>query len=135
MSAVKPPVIFTLWLVTRALLKKVEVPYAVVVPYSTCDVDGLSVVQVIVTPLAVILLEATLEMMTLAAWVATLILNCFVADFWGVDLSVALTVKVEVPIAVGVPEMFEPEIERPAGNAPEDTDQAYGAVPPVADTV
>ena len=42
-------------------------PYAVVVPYVTCEVDGLSVVQVIVALVLATLLEATLEMIILAA--------------------------------------------------------------------
>lgn len=56
-------------------------------PYATCDVDGLSVVQVITALVLVMLVEATLDMITLAAWVATLILNCLVIDFLGEEES------------------------------------------------
>ena len=58
-------------------------------------------------------------------------LSPFVADFFGLDESSALTVNVAVPIVVGVPEILEPEMERPAGSVPEETDQVYGEVPPV----
>src|SRR5436305_12017398 len=49
--------------------------------------------------------------------------------------SVTLTVKVLVPVPVGVPEIA-PELESvsPVGSAPEASDQAYGVVPPDAVT-
>jgi len=46
--------------------------------------------------------------------------------------SVALTLKLEVPAAVGVPEMVPPASVSPAGSDPLDTDHAYGELPPVA---
>jgi hypothetical protein len=50
--------------------------------------------------------------------------------------SVTLTVKVDEPDAVGVPEIV-PEADKvnPAGNDPELTLHVYGAVPPVAASV
>jgi len=47
--------------------------------------------------------------------------------------SVATTVKALVPLVVGVPEMVPvaPVNVNPAGKLPLDTDQEYGAVPPV----
>jgi hypothetical protein len=45
--------------VTSAELTVEEVPYPVVVPYSTCELDSWSVVQVIVADVVVIPLEAT----------------------------------------------------------------------------
>ena len=48
--------------------------------------------------------------------------------------SVTTTVKVLAPVAVGVP-LIAPELAvklSPAGNAPEEMDQVYGVVPPVA---
>jgi hypothetical protein len=46
------------------------------------------------------------------------------------------TVKLEVPVAVGVP-LRTPPVDKfsPAGSVPEDTDQLYGVVPPVAASV
>ena len=63
----------------------------------------------------------------------TLIVSCFVVLRLGLDESSALIVKVNVPVVVGLPEIFEPETESPAGNVPEDMDHTYGVVPPVAD--
>jgi hypothetical protein len=51
--------------------------------------------------------------------------------------SFTCTVKDELPVAVGAPEIFPlaaPKLS-PAGKAPELIDQVYGAVPPVANTV
>ena len=63
----------------------------------------------------------------------TTMLNCFSADFGGVKLSATLTVKLEVPVAVGLPEMVPELLKlRPAGRLPEETDQVYGVLPPVA---
>ena len=55
-------------------------------------------------------------------------LNCFVADFFGLDESSALTVKVEVPAAVGVPEIAPEEMLRvkPVGIEPAKTEKRYG---------
>ena len=47
-------------------------------------------------------------------------------------LSVARTVKVLDPAAVGVPAMVAPVSVRPAGRVPLASDQVYGAVPPDA---
>ncbi len=51
--------------------------------------------------------------------------------------SVTFTVKVLVPVPVGVPEIT-PVVDasvRPAGNVPDVRDQVYGGVPPAAATV
>ena len=55
----------------------------------------------------------------------------------GLSLSVTCTVKLEVPAAVGVPLIWPVEalIDSPEGSVPEETDQVYGVVPPVALTV
>jgi len=47
-------------------------------------------------------------------------------------LSVTLTVKLDGPAVVGVPEIVPPERLSPAGSDPLATDQVYGGVPPVA---
>jgi len=50
--------------------------------------------------------------------------------------SVTWTVKLEVPAVVGVPEIAPAELKlNPAGRLPEEIDQVYGAVPPVAPSV
>jgi hypothetical protein len=54
---------------------------------------------------------------------------------WGwLSESFAVTVKLKVPLAVGVPERM-PVADarvRPAGRLPEVTDQVYAGTPPVA---
>jgi hypothetical protein len=52
-------------------------------------------------------------------------------------VSVTRTVKLNVPVAVGVPEITPVPLfkERPAGNAPTVTDQLNGVVPPLAASV
>ena len=52
----------------------------------------------------------------------------------GLLLSVTVTVKLDVPLAVGVPEIKpdEGEMLSPAGRLPAVTDQLYGEVPPLA---
>jgi len=52
------------------------------------------------------------------------------------SLPATLTVKMEVPVTVGVP-LRTPTVDklRPAGRVPADTDQLYGVVPPVAANV
>jgi hypothetical protein len=52
------------------------------------------------------------------------------------SLPATRTVKMEVSVAVGVP-LRTPAADtpRPAGGVPEDTDQLYGVVPPVATSV
>jgi hypothetical protein len=48
-------------------------------------------------------------------------------------LSVTLTVKFDVPLAVGVPEIKpDDEILSPTGRLPAVMDQLYGEVPPLA---
>jgi hypothetical protein len=47
-------------------------------------------------------------------------------------LSVTLTVKLEEPAVVGVPEIVLPDRLSPPGSVPLATDQVYGGVPPVA---
>lgn len=57
--------------------------------------------------------------------VEMVMLSAFVADICGEDVSVTLTVKDEVPDAVGVPEMT-PVLAasvKPAGRVPESMDQ------------
>jgi hypothetical protein len=47
--------------------------------------------------------------------------------------SVALTVKVNVPVAVVVPDMTPPALRlSPTGSVPQETFHVYGTVPPVA---
>ena len=54
----------------------------------------------------------------------------------GDSLSLTETLNVAEELDVGVPEMTpDVEIDKPAGNWPEASDQLYGAVPPVACTV
>jgi len=48
------------------------------------------------------------------------------------SLSVTLTVKLDGPGVVGVPEMVPPARLSPAGSDPPATDHIYGGVPPVA---
>jgi hypothetical protein len=62
--------------------------------------------------------------------------TAMLSDFVTVNAlaSVTFTVKVLEPVPVGVPEIT-PVVEAsasPAGKVPEETDQLYGAVPPVA---
>ena len=57
------------------------------------------------------------------------------ADCTGLPESVTVTTKLlETALEVGVPEIVPvlEDSERPAGNWPEDNDQVYGAVPPLA---
>ena len=54
----------------------------------------------------------------------------------GLPLSVTRTVKLDVPLAVGVPEITPPlESVSPAGSVPDASVQAYGDVPPPAASV
>ena len=55
--------------VTRAELRLDRVPYAVVVPYSTCELEGWSVVQVILADVVVMPLETTALMAGIVAGV------------------------------------------------------------------
>jgi len=51
----------------------------------------------------------------------------------GDNESVTFTVKVKVPVAVGVPEMVPVELRvRPGGNDPAETTQDSGTHPPLA---
>jgi hypothetical protein len=51
----------------------------------------------------------------------------------GFALSLALTVNVLVPVAVGVPVITPPELRlNPAGSAPDTLDHVYGPIPPLA---
>jgi hypothetical protein len=66
---------------------------------------------------------------------ATVMLKAFVADI--AFESVTRTVKLLVPVAVGVPEIT-PVLAasvNPEGRTPEASDQPYGGVPPVAASV
>jgi hypothetical protein len=54
----------------------------------------------------------------------------------GPEESVTLTVKWNVPVLAGLPEMVPAaDNARPAGRLPDATDQWYGGVPPAADRV
>ena len=53
----------------------------------------------------------------------------------GLLASVTVTVKLEVPTAVGVPPMTQPVSVRPAGSVPVLIEQLYGVVPPLAPMV
>ena len=68
--------------------------------------------------------------------VATEIDKSLVAMRVGIPVSVACTVKFDVPALVGVPEMtpVDASIVSPSGNEPALTDQAYAGAPPVAST-
>jgi hypothetical protein len=64
-------------------------------------------------------------------------LRGFVAVSLGVEESVTLTVKLDVPVVVGVPEIT-PVLGvslSPAGRVPTEIDQVYGTLPPVAVSV
>jgi hypothetical protein len=56
-----------------------------------------------------------------------------VAVFGGVAESVTLTVKVKLPVAVGVPDSNPNRLRvSPVGGEPDDTVQMYGDFPPLA---
>src|SRR5262245_11166559 len=60
-------------------------------------------------------------------------MKTFCAPCEVVLLSVTRIVKLNEPSAVGVPLSIPPdETVSPCGNEPEDSDQVYGAIPPVA---
>jgi hypothetical protein len=63
--------------------------------------------------------------------------DCVAVCAVGAVESVTLTVKLNDPAVVGVPEIVPLAAAnvRPAGNAPELTLQLYGVVPPLADSV
>ena len=65
----------------------------------------------------------------------TVMLSAF--DALAEPLSDTITVNGKEPAAVGVPLMTPVAglSTRPAGNAPDETDHVYGAVPPAAATV
>ena len=74
-------------------------------------------------------------MLTAVAAAVTVMLSDLVAVCAvGAVESVTRTVKLEVPVAVGVPESAPVEAFKltPAGSDPELIDQAYGLVPPLA---
>lgn len=52
----------------------------------------------------------------------------------GLPASLTATVKMPVPVAVGVPEIRPVDEDRlsPAGRLPLEIDQVYGVVPPIA---
>jgi hypothetical protein len=67
--------------------------------------------------------------------VAIAMLKLFVVLCAGELASVTLTVNEAVPAAVGVPLICPALLSvSPTGNAPEDIDQLYGAVPPLAES-
>ena len=55
--------------------------------------------------------------------------------FTGLLESVTITVRLEVPGAVGVPLTVQPLSVRPAGSVPDVIEQLYGVVPPLAPIV
>ena len=62
------------------------------------------------------------------------ICNPFEAD--RLAASVTFAVKSNAPLVVGVPEIAPaPDSVKPGGTVPLATDQVYGVVPPVADSV
>lgn len=65
---------------------------------------------------------------------APTVIDCVaVAVCWGEPLSATATVNVEVPLALGVPEITPAlEIVSPTGRVPDAIDQVYPGVPPVA---
>src|SRR3989344_2241989 len=67
----------------------------------------------------------------------TLMERVLVAIFWGKEESLAWTVNVNVPAAVGAPDKTPVLVFKviPAGKAPREIDQIYGFVPPDADNV
>lgn len=71
------------------------------------------------------------------SWATMTIESAWVAVRAGFPESVALTVKLEVPAAVGVPETAPVDAfkERPDGRVPDETLHAYGVLPPVAATL
>lgn len=73
------------------------------------------------------------DVVVIVNWVMVM-LNALVPDAFKV--SVAFTVKPNVPVFVGVPEITPPEERvRPFGNEPPVSDQVYGPVPPLAASV
>ena len=67
------------------------------------------------------------------AVVLTVMDSCADAVCAGDPLSVTVTVKLDVPVFVAVPEIApELESDRPAGSFPELTDHVYPGVPPLA---
>ena len=83
----------TLCEVTRVVLTGVVEPYAVVVPYSTCELEGSSVVQMTVAPDEVTELADTLEI--------TGSCTCVTLTVTGM-LAVAVRFAVSVAIALSV---------------------------------
>ncbi len=72
-----------------------------------------------------------------SAGACTVMLKALVAVWTGLLASVTETVKLDVPVAVGVPDMT-PVValsDKPPGSDPLAIDQAYGVVPPPAATV
>jgi hypothetical protein len=63
----------------------------------------------------------------------TVIDSCADAVCAGDPLSCAVTVNVDVPLVVGLPEITPPlDIVSPAGKLPEAIDHVYPGVPPLA---
>lgn len=70
----------------------------------------------------------------LGAWAATVIDSASEFVCAGLLLSLIATLKLEVPVPVGVPEMIPVEAPsaKPAGKLPEAIDHVYAGVPPLA---
>jgi hypothetical protein len=68
---------------------------------------------------------------TVSALGATAIESDAVADWLGLPLSTTLTEKLDVPLALGVPEITPADERlRPAGREPDAIDHWYPGVPP-----
>jgi hypothetical protein len=71
----------------------------------------------------------------IASWIAATTTDVAADVVWaGLLLSLTFAVKLNVPLAVGVPEITPVPLARlnPAGRLPEPIDHWYGAVPPFA---
>ena len=68
----------------------------------------------------------------IASWGLMVMLRACFTLCGGLPESVAVTVKLDVPALVGVPEMAEPLTVNPAGNVPAVTLQLMAPVPPEA---
>lgn len=78
----------------------------------------------------------SLERLTVGGGAAASIVTSKIRVDEALSLPATRTVKLEVPVAVGVP-LRTPSADklRPAGSVPEETDQLYGVVPPEAVSV
>ena len=77
------------------------------------------------------------QMVTLAGAEEMVMLKALLANCWGLPASLTWAVNVKVPVLVGVPVMAPVAAlsANPPGRDPLATDQVYGVVPPVAESV